>query len=112
MVSLPDLLFAKVSAFSTRGFTRDLIDLFAVDQQKNVDWPRLLLQASCATDNGCNPAEFHRKLQQHLAACGKPDYRQEAPVTHPPATAELRRFVQNLQAANRLVAILVPKIAG
>ena len=104
MVSLPDLLFAKVSAFSTRGFTRDLIDLFAVDQQKNVDWPRLLLQASCATDNDYNPAEFHRKLQQHLAACGKPDYWQEAPVTHPPTTADLRGFVQNLLAANRQVA--------
>ena len=104
VVSLPDLLFAKVSAFSTRGFTRDLIDLLAVDQQKNVDWPRLLLQASCATDNDYNPAEFHRKLQQHLAACGKPDYWQEAPVTHPPTTAELRGFVQNLLAANRQVA--------
>ena len=31
VVSLADLLLAKVSAFSTRGFPRDLIDLLAAD---------------------------------------------------------------------------------
>lgn len=41
MVSLADLMFAKVSAFSTRGFARALIDLLAIDQQRRIDWREL-----------------------------------------------------------------------
>ena len=46
VVSLADLMFAKISAFSTRGFARELIDLFAIDQQRAIDWQVLLAQAA------------------------------------------------------------------
>jgi hypothetical protein len=113
VVSLADLMFAKVSAFSTRGFARDLIDLFAIDQQRNIDWPELLAQAARAADNDYNPAEFLRKLQSHLQDCSKTDYAQEVPVRHPPAPAVLIDFIERLVEANRAIAqaTLKPKPA-
>jgi len=104
VVSLADLMFAKVSAFSTRGFGRDLIDLFAIDQQRSIDWPELLAQAANASDNDYNPAEFLRKLQEHLRECSKPAYARELPVTSPPAPAILRAFIERLKVANQAVA--------
>jgi len=113
VVSLADLMFAKVSAFSTRGFARDLIDLFAIDQQRSIDWQKLLAQAARASDNDYNPAEFLRKLQSHSHDCAKPGYAQELPVRHPPAPATLRDFIEHLTVANRAVAqaALKPKPA-
>jgi len=104
VVSLADLTFAKISAFSTRGFGRDLIDLFAVDQQRRIDWQELLAQAARASDNDYNPAEFLRKLQLHHRACVKRAYSQELPVRHPPALTVLRAFIERLHAANQAVA--------
>ena len=104
VVSLADLMFAKISAFSTRGFARDLIDLFAVDQQRSVDWQELLAQAARASDNDYNPAEFLRKLQSHHRECVRPAYAQELPVRHPPAPAMLREFIERMMSANQAVA--------
>lgn len=104
VVSLADLVFAKISAFSTRGFPRDLIDLFAVDQQRSIDWQELLAQSARASDNDYNPAEFLRKLQSHHQDCAKPSYRRELPVHHPPAPAVLREFIDRLITANQAVA--------
>lgn len=104
VVSLADLMFAKISAFSTRGFARDLIDLFAVDQQRSIDWQELLAQAARASDNDYNPAEFLRKLQSHHRECVKSAYAQELPVRHPPAPTVLREFLERLMAANQAVA--------
>lgn len=104
VVSLADLMFAKVSALSTRGFARDLIDLFAIDSQRNIDWSALLTQAARASDNDYNPTEFHRKLQSHHAGCGKRRYVDELPVTNPPAPKVLREFITRLLEANQSVA--------
>ena len=104
VVSLADLMFAKISAFSTRGFARDLIDLFAVDQQRSIDWQGLLALAARASDNDYNPAEFLRKLQSHHRECLKRVYAQELPVRHPPAPVILREFIERLTAANQAVA--------
>lgn len=104
VVSLADLLFAKISAFSTRGFPRDLIDLFAVDQQRDIDWQELLSQAARASDNDYNPAEFLRKLQSHHHECVRPVYLRELPVRHPPGPAVLREFIERLMIANQAVA--------
>jgi hypothetical protein len=104
VVSLADLMFAKVSAFSTRGFARDLIDLFAVDQRRSIDWQELLAQAARASDNDYNPAELLRKLQSHHDECVKPAYARELPVQRPPAPAALREFIDRLMAANQAVA--------
>ncbi len=104
VVSLDDLVFAKISAFSTRGFARDLIDLFAAGQQRNIDWRRRLHQAAHTSDNDYNPSEFHRKLKSHYQECATPSYIEELPVTKPPALATLRQFINILLAANQAVA--------
>ncbi|MBI4027323.1 MAG: nucleotidyl transferase AbiEii/AbiGii toxin family protein [Verrucomicrobia bacterium] len=104
VVSLADLMFAKVSALSTRGFARDLIDLFAIDQQRGIDWQKLLAQAARASDNDYNPAEFLWKLQSHHCGCVKRTYAQELPVIHPPVPSILREFIERLMAANQAVA--------
>jgi predicted nucleotidyltransferase component of viral defense system len=105
VVSLPDLLFAKVSAFSTRGLPRDLIDLFAVDQQKSISWQKLLEQATRAEDNDYSPTEFHRKLKQHHAECAESRYREELPVSNSPTAAALKQFLKKLLVANQKVAL-------
>jgi predicted nucleotidyltransferase component of viral defense system len=106
VVSLADLLFAKVSAFSTRGLPRDLIDLYAIHRHKQLDWEKLLLQAARASDNDFNPTEFHRKLREHHGDCGRPSYWRELPVMRPPSVVELRTFIEELTAANQTVGRL------
>jgi len=98
-----DLMFAKVSAFSTRGFARDLVDLYAIDQQRKIDWKALLAQAGRASDNDYNPAEFHVRLQLHGRECATAGYREELPVTNPPPVNAFRLFMKRLQAANQAV---------
>jgi hypothetical protein len=104
VISLADLMFAKVSALSTRGFARDLIDLFAVGQQRNIDWPKLLREAARAPDNDYNPTEFHRKLRWHHRECSKPSYAKDLSVSKPPEPTALRQFINRLLAANQAVA--------
>lgn len=109
VVSLADLVFAKISAFSTRGFARDLVDLVAIDRQRAINWPGLLAQAARASDNDYNPAEFLQQLQSHHRDCVKRAYAQELPVRHPPASATIREFILRLTAANRAVAQMALK---
>jgi hypothetical protein len=90
--------------FDPRGFARDLIDLFAIDQQRSIDWRKLLAQAARASDNDYNPAEFLWKLQSRRRECAKPAYAEELPLRHPPAPAMLREFIERLMGANRAVA--------
>ena len=104
VVSLADLLLAKVSAFSTRGFPRDLIDLLAAHQQQTIDWKKLFAQATRMADNDYNPAEVHRKLQEQARACRRPGYWKELPVTQPPSRRQLLEFIECLRSANRAVA--------
>ena len=88
----------------TRGFPRDLIDLFAADLQRNPDWRKLFHQAARASDNDYNPAEFHRKLKSHYCECGSPGYADELPVATPPDTAKLHQFINRLLDLNQAVA--------
>ncbi len=104
VVSLPDLLFAKVSAFSTRGLPRDLIDLFAAHQQMKIDWHKLLIQATRAKDNDYNPKEFHGRLDQHRHECSGAGYWEELPVTNPPAISALKLFLEELSSVNQKTA--------
>jgi predicted nucleotidyltransferase component of viral defense system len=104
VVSLSDLLFAKVSAYSTRGLPRDLIDLFAVSEQKQIHWEKLLWQAARSLDNDYNPVEFHAKLQLHKGQCLGREFWQELPVTHRPNKSHVLEFVKRLREANRVVA--------
>jgi hypothetical protein len=92
-----------VSAFSTRGFARDLLDLLAIDQQRAIDWRRLFAQAARASDNDYSPAEFHRKLREHERDCAKRTYADQLPVARLPDVPTLRRFIQRLLAANQQV---------
>jgi len=103
VISLADLMFAKVSAFSTRGFARDLIDLLAIDRQQDIDWQKLLSRAAYAPDNEYNPTEFHWKLQSHYGQCTKRSYKDELPITKPLAPAVLREFITRLLDANQTV---------
>jgi len=104
VVSLADLAFAKLSAFSTGSFARDLIDLFAIDRQREIDWLRLLARASRASDNDYNPSQFHQNLQWHRTECGKASYEHELPVKKPPTASALREFVSRLMVVNQVVA--------
>jgi hypothetical protein len=85
---------------------RDLIDLYAIHQHRQLDWPKLFTQASQAPDNDFNPTEFHRKLQAHHADCGRRSYWRELPVTMPPTAHALRAFIEQLLAANLRVGRL------
>jgi hypothetical protein len=75
-----------------------------LDQQRNIAWQRLLTQATRASDNDYNPAEFLRKLRFHYRERAKPAYARELPVTRPLAQAALREFIRRLAAFNQAVA--------
>jgi predicted nucleotidyltransferase component of viral defense system len=100
VLSLSDLLFAKVSAFSTRSLPRDLFDLFSVDQQRGIDWRKLLEQAARMDDNDYNPAEFHSNLNRHAAECSSAAYWRDMPVRKPPAVEAFAGFVTRLREVN------------
>lgn len=104
VLSLADLVAAKVSAFSTRGFPRDLIDLLAVQAEKPVNWVRVLTEAANADDSDYNPAEFELRLMRHREQIASKDWRRELPVNHPPSTDQLNEFLDHLADANRIVA--------
>jgi len=97
-----DLIDAKISALSTRGFARDFVDLYAAHKQKQVDWRSLLIKASKNPLNDYNPVELENnlKLLEQEFQRGT----QEIPCTHPPSTNELKAFVAELRAVNAQVA--------
>jgi hypothetical protein len=104
VVALPDLLFAKVSAFSTRGFPRDFIDLFAASTERRIDWEKLLRTAARASDNDYSPAEFSARIQECVQAIREGAFFEELPVAQPPSPDELCRFADVLANANAQVA--------
>lgn len=104
VVALADLLLAKVSAFSTRGFPRDFIDLYAVGAERRIDWEKLLRTAARASDNDYSPAEFSARIQECLQAIREGGFFEELPVAKPPSPDELCRFADALANANARVA--------
>jgi hypothetical protein len=89
-----------VSAFSTRSLPRDLFDLFSVDQQRGIDWRKLLEQSARMDDNDYNPAEFHSNLNLHAAECPSPAYWRDMPVRNPPTVETFAGFVTRLREVN------------
>ena len=97
-----DLIDAKISALSTRGFARDFVDLYAAHQQRHLDWRRLLIRASRNQQNDYNPVELEdrlRLLEQEFLKDA-----QELPCERPPAASELATFLEELRTINADVA--------
>ena len=97
-----DLIDAKISALSTRGFTRDLVDLYAAHGQRQIDWRRLLTKASKNELNDYNPIELENNLklmkQEFL------NDTQDIPCDRPPKISHLTAFLEELRAINAQVA--------
>ena len=104
VVALADLLFAKVSAFSTRGFPRDFIDLYAVGSERRIDWEKLLRTAARASDNDYSPAEFAARIVESVQAIRDGGFFEELPVRKPPSPDALCGFADTLARANSRVA--------
>ena len=102
ITQLADLLDAKISALSARGFARDLLDLYLAHTQTHPDWRSLLLKASRNQQNDYNPIELENnlKLLQQEFRNGT----QDIPCERPPATSELKVFLEALRAVNANVA--------
>jgi hypothetical protein len=100
VVALADLLFAKVSAFSTRGFPRDFIDLYAVNTERRIDWEKLLRTAARAADNDYSPSEFAARMSESVQAIRDGGFFEELPVRRPPSSDALSRFADILAEAN------------
>ncbi len=77
ITQLADLLAAKISALSARGFARDLLDLYLAHTQIHSDWRSLLLKASRNQQNDYNPIELENNLSSSNRNFGK------APRTSP-----------------------------
>jgi hypothetical protein len=102
VVQFADLIYAKVSALSTRRFVRDLVDLYAANEQKTVNWRRLLIKASSEPENDYSPVEFENSLQileQELQS-DTPDI----PCERPPEISDLKAFLGELRTVNVAVA--------
>jgi hypothetical protein len=97
-----DLIDAKISAVSTRGFARDFVDLYAAHQQRRLDWRRLLIRASKNQQNDYNPVELEDRLR--LLAQEFRQGAQELPCERPPAIRELTTFLEELRTINADVA--------
>lgn len=89
-----DLLDAKISALSTRGFARDVLDLFAAQKQRQLNWRGLLIKASRNQLNDYNPIELENnlKLLELELEKGTEDV---LPCAHPPPIRDLKSFWRN-----------------
>ena len=97
-----DLIDAKISALSTRGFARDFVDLYTARAQRHLDWRRLFVRASKNPLNDYNPVELEdrlRLLEEEFQKGAR-----ELPCERPPATNELTTFLEELRAINADVA--------
>lgn len=103
VIAFSDLVFAKISALSTRGFPRDLIDLLTVDLEKSPKWEGWLNRAAAAEDNDYSPAELHQRLSRLAKAIGEPEWWEDLPVRRPPSRAVVAEFIEKLKAANQTV---------
>ena len=97
-----DLIDAKISALSTRGFARDFVDLYAAHQQRHLDWRRLLIRASKNQQHDYNPVELEDRLRLLDQEFEKGT--QELPCERPPAISELTAFLRDLRRINADVA--------
>jgi hypothetical protein len=97
-----DLIDAKISALSTRGFARDLLDLYSAHQQRTMDWRRLLIRASKNQLNDYNPVELEDRLR--LLELEFRQGAQELPCERPPAVSALTSFIKELRTMNAEVA--------
>ena len=97
-----DLIDAKISALSTRGFARDFVNLYAAHHQRHLDWRRLLVRASKNQQNDYNPVELEDRLR--LIDQEFREGTQELPCERPPAVSELAKFLQELRTINADVA--------
>jgi predicted nucleotidyltransferase component of viral defense system len=100
VLSLPDMLFAKVSALSTRNLPRDLFDLFAAGLEKNINWKKLLSQAGKADDNDYNPQSLDRNLRDQGDDLDKGRFQEVLTVRKMPPEDALKSFIRTLAAAN------------
>jgi len=102
VVRLADIIDAKISALSARGFARDFVDLYTAHIQKTLNWQALLMKASANQMNDYNPLELENnlKLLEEELEKGTP----EIPCTHPPPIGELTTFLEDLRLANAAVA--------
>jgi hypothetical protein len=99
---LADLIDAKISALSTRGFMRDLVDLYAANQQQKINWVRLFTAASKDRQNDYSPVEMENNLQRLTAVFKEPI--QDLPCERPPTGTELESFLELLHNVNAFVA--------
>jgi hypothetical protein len=97
-----DLIEAKISALSTRGFARDFVDLYAAHKQKQLRWRSLLINASKNQLNDYNPIELENNLKLLEQEFQKGT--QDMPCTHAPQTCDLRAFLEELRTVNAEVA--------
>ncbi len=97
-----DLIDAKISALSTRGFARDFVDLYAAHAQRRLDWRRLFVRASKNPLNDYNPVELEDRLRLLEEEFRKGAW--ELPCERPPASNELTTFLEELRAINADVA--------
>ena len=97
-----DLIDAKISALSTRGFARDLIDLYTAHKQRQLNWRALFIKASRNQLSDYNPVELENnlKLLEQELRKGSPDI----PCAQPPPITDLESFLQELRAVNAEVA--------
>lgn len=97
-----DLIDAKISALSTRGFARDLVDLYAAHKQKQLNWRALFLNASRNQLNDYNPVELENNLK--LIEQDLKKGTQDLQCSQPPCVQDLTEFLQALRVANAEVA--------
>ena len=97
-----DLIDAKISALSTRGFARDFVDLYAAHKQKQLNWRSLLTKASKNPLNDYNPVELENNLKLIEQEFQKGP--QDIPCAHPPQISDLKAFVEELRIVNAEVA--------
>jgi hypothetical protein len=102
VVQFADLIDAKISALSTRGFARDFVDLYAAHKQKQLSWQSLLTRASENQLNDYNPVELENNLK--LIELEFQKGTQDLPCAHPPQISDLKTFLEELRVVNAQVA--------
>lgn len=102
LTHIEDLIDAKISAISSRGFARDLVDLYTVHTQRRLNIDQRLLRASREETNDYNPIELENNLQliERELREGKADL----PCAQPPDAEVLQGFIGELRAINNRIA--------
>jgi hypothetical protein len=111
VVPFADLIDAKISALSSRGFGRDFLDLFTAHLQRPLNWRALLLKASRNQLNDYNPIELENnlKLIELELEKGAADV---LPCAQPPPIADLKALLEELRSVNADVARDLTQLNG